>query len=378
MQKIKVRVFFPNIFIIFFCILVLVSSLFDIPRQVFPFKTILEFGVFLIFMFTCMKYKSKYHYLLLYFIGYILYNITYGYFISGAHIRDILIENKFLFYFPIIIFACSSKSLISFKTLSLFQKVIIIVFIFKYSFMKFIEGVNRPEFISESNFELSMILIVSFFIFYFSKKISYVNLSLVFLIVLLSGSRSAFLGLIPFVFLCFSRAELGKSLRYIVISFIVFAVLLLTAILAPRILSFDSIDRLTFLFILFDEVQSWTFFEFLFGTDPITPLKDASCHRLRHFEGKFASDGSGKCYAVILHSFFMRLFFNHGVIGLFVTMASLYSIIRSRFDTHFTLGIMFFVCTSSLSVSGMSNVFIVFSLCLLFISKLPEIPNYRV
>ncbi len=46
-----------------------------------------------------------------------------------------------------------------------------------------------------------------------------------------------------------------------------------------------------------------------------TPLLPASCADLSYYQTLFSYAGDGRCYSVILHSFIMRVIYDHGIIG---------------------------------------------------------------
>ena len=114
-----------------------------------------------------------------------------------------------------------------------------------------------------------------------------------------------------------------------------------------------------------DEVRYWPAWKFLFGSMPLTPLSSASCSSLAYYHDLFSFSGDGRCYSVILHSYFLRVIFDHGIIGLaFLLLFMMISLRKSGYAKNEVFVFLGIICSSALSVSAMNSVFVSLAIAL--------------
>lgn len=127
----------------------------------------------------------------------------------------------------------------------------------------------------------------------------------------------------------------------------------------------EDIDRYRFLIILFYEIRDWDLINYLLGSKPITPLSQASCNSLSYYESLFSHSGDGSCYSVILHSYIMRTFFDHGILGIAFHLAFLWYVLGAAKYTHRErICITGVILASGTSVSSLNSIYTVLALAI--------------
>jgi hypothetical protein len=120
-----------------------------------------------------------------------------------------------------------------------------------------------------------------------------------------------------------------------------------------------ELDRLVFFHTFLFEVRDWPFWEFLTGSFPLTPLSPGSCGSLAFYTPLFSQTDAGVCYSVILHSFFLRGLFDHGVLGIVLIYTLVWrGLRRSGVGLRDTIGLLALFTVSGFSVSAFNNVFV--------------------
>ncbi|HDS1653684.1 TPA: hypothetical protein QEL76_001603 [Stenotrophomonas maltophilia] len=299
-----------------------------------------------------------------------------------AHPLDFAQAYKAFFYvIPLCLFYKSD--VFSRKVAVRVLKFLLVAFLIKYSYsivMNFTPRMgSRPGIYVENNFELIFIILYFFVVRGdLGRRMTYWFLVLL-AIVALSGSRSSVLALLVLFYgLYLNRLSLK--------TFFYFAGMLALGAVAAAIFflrseggGVESIDRYNFMMVFVNEVSSWPSWKFLVGSMPLTPLSSAACGRLAFYDDLFSFAGDGRCYSVILHSYFLRVVFDHGIIGLAFLLWFMWRALRnsgySKNDVAVFIGI---VCSSALSVSAMNSVFVALALALaLGLRKAPVLSSSR-
>ncbi len=249
-------------------------------------------------------------------------------------------------------------------------KLLMVAFLLKYSYSIALNVTprmgTRPGLFVENNFEL-IFLLLYFFILRedFGKRLT-AWFAVLSVIVLISGSRSSALALIVVFCGIYLRNLSLKTVFYLL------GLAILGASAAALFLSrgyaaggIESIDRFRFMMIFLYEIRNWSVFDYLFGSFPITALSNESCKALSFYEGLFSYSEDGSCYSVVLHSYFFRVIFDHGVFGLALLFYFLaFTLKRSgyaRIDVAVIIGVL---AASALSVSAMNSIFATLALAL--------------
>lgn len=284
--------------------------------------------------------------------------ITY----SEASVTDFLQAYKAFFYLVALGFLVG-KRVFDGPRLARFSTLLIAAFAVKYGYSVALGLADRPGVYIENNFELIMLM----GLFYLAWPWLGPRRNLLFLvlagIVLVSGSRSAALGLICIYLPLFVRTSNRAWPLHVGGAAVVgYAVYWLFSSRAEQDAG-APLDRLVFFDVFRYEVRDWPLWEFFTGAFPLTPLSPGSCGSLRFYEALFSQTDPGVCYSVILHSYFLRAAFDHGILGL----GLLYGLIwlglrRSRVPVRDALALLALISVSGLSVSAFNNVFVAITL----------------
>ncbi len=110
--------------------------------------------------------------------------------------------------------------------------------------------------------------------------------------------------------------------------------------------------------------------EIFFGSAPLTPLSHETCKSLYFYNTLYSYAGDGSCYSVIFHSYFLRVIFDHGLIGLAFLSISLFWFMSSKgFAFRDYLCVLGVIYVSALSVSSFNSVFTILSVILIMITR---------
>ncbi len=241
-------------------------------------------------------------------------------------------------------------------------KFLIIAAFFKYFYAVALLGLNaRPAILTENNYELFLLigLLVVCYRFMGQRVFNYVIL--LGLEILVSGSRSAAIGFVIFVFFVTFSGETGKSFRRYLWALLSIAVVWIPLVVfQSRNTSLDTLDRINFLNHFLIETSGWHLGEWLFGAAPMTQLSSSTCQSLSYYYLLLSSAQDGSCYSVILHSFFLRVIFDFGVLGMVATFVSLWIIMRvGGVDRGIAIALVALAVANGFSVSGPNNVYVI-------------------
>ncbi len=388
----------------------LVGMLSPWDYNVLPAVPLLELAVLLLSLLVFPP-KGRGAWAFMLFAGvYLVVTLVIATFVSHAHILDYLQAYKAFFYLGLL--CCFiDKPLFKKEVLAKFFYVLVSLFLIKYGYSRVIDlGVwvsIRPGVFTENNFELVLLILLLYLVLP-AVRWRFLAFAAVMLIIFLSGSRSAFLCFAVVYF--FSVFRLGKS--FIKQWLLLFPLLVLlaygivsdrmdisigggggTTVQAPSMpapeerqgsvtspesadageqepLTFRSflergasIDRVRFLLYFLDETEDWHWGNVLLGTQPLTPLSVQTCEDLSYWSELHSFSGDGSCYSVILHSYIIRVLYDHGVAGLlFLIVFTVYALRKSGYSWADTLCVLGVLLASSLSVSAFNSVFAVLSM----------------
>lgn len=295
-------------------------------------------------------------------LAYVLISFGLMFLFNPSNLLDFLQAYKaFIYVIPLCFFY---KRDIFSRALSLkVLKFLLVLLLVKYSYSLALDlnprmG-SRPGLFVENNFELIFAILYFFTMSDDFGKGRNAWFALMTTVVLLSGSRSSALALIVIFGGIYLRYLNMKTIFYL------FGLGLLALAAGALFLSrgyaaggIESIDRFRFMMVFLYEIRNWSLFDFALGSFPITALSNESCRALSFYEGLFSYSGDGSCYSVVLHSYFFRVIFDHGIIGLFFLFAFIAFALRgsgfSRYRVMIFIGVL---SASALSVSAMNSVF---------------------
>jgi hypothetical protein len=283
---------------------------------------------------------------------------------SEAALPDFLQAYKAFFYLVALGFLVG-KEVFDAPRMARFTTLLIAAFLIKYGYSVALGLADRPGVYIENNFELIMLM----GLFYLSWPWLGRRRNLLFLalavIVLISGSRSAALGLICIYLPLFVRTSNRTwPLHVAGAGAVGYAVFSLFNSRAAQDAG-ARLDRLVFIDVFRYEVRDWPLWEFFTGSFPLTPLSPGSCGSLRFYELLFSTSDPGVCYSVILHSYFLRAVFDHGILGLALLYALVWIGLRcSGVPLRDTLALLALISVSGLSVSAFNNVFVAITLAI--------------
>jgi hypothetical protein len=289
--------------------------------------------------------------------AYVLVKTLLLVFYSSASITDFLQAYKSFFYL-VLLGLLVGAGVFDRARLARFTTFLIAVFLVKYGYSLALGLDDRPGIYLENNFELIMLLGLF--------QLAWPDLGIrrdwlfaaVAATVLLSGSRSAALGLlVVYVFLYVRTSNRTWPLHLAGVAVVGYGVL---SVFTSRASADGTarLDRLNFLDTYLYEVRDWPLWEFLTGSFPLTPLSPGSCGSLSFYSLLFSRTDPGTCYSVILHSYFLRALFDHGILGLAVLFVLLWTgLRRSGTSVRDSLALLGLISVSGLSVSAFNNVF---------------------
>jgi hypothetical protein len=179
-------------------------------------------------------------------------------------------------------------------------------------------------------------------------------------IFLISGSRSSIV-ILFLVLLIYSSSRIQFKQLILGLFFLLagsFAVSYIFLLRGDGIVDFASIDRFVFAGVFWDVVKDWGGYEYLFGADRLTALPAWACNQLAFYSGLFSYSGDFRCYSVILHSFWLRILYDHGVLMVFsLVYMSYFFLAQNKFSTRFIVAFLAAATLNGLSVSSFNSIY---------------------
>lgn len=294
---------------------------------------------------------------------YIIYSLFYVELETHTNLLDFIQAYK-SFYYLILMGFFYKRNVFNKKSIETLFKYLLVIYLLKYSFDKFIVGINRPTVLIENNFELILLIMLYYFVNLLKKEPVIFNTGLMLLICIISGSRSSLLALMIAIVFSLNKQINLKKLIYILL--IPVAGLFVFIIFQQRLShdgysSYEQIDRFKFFLEFLYSTSSWPWWRFAIGSEALTPLSSLSCYNLSSYVDLFSYAGDGKCYSVILHSFLLRVIYDHGLIGLFFLLGAV-TLYLNKFSLKAKLCILLIIISTALSVSSLNNVYVALAL----------------
>lgn len=323
--------------------------------------------VFLLMVFLVLKsISSQFLFFTLIAFFYVIFSFFWSVVLEGSNYFDFLKAYKAFFYIPMLSLFVG-KDVFYVEHLKKLFIFLLFLFLIKYSYSLVLDFTprmgSRPGLFVENNFELIFLILFFYLLFpFFSQK--KVLLCLVLFVVFISGSRSAFLAFFSVCFFIYFRFSIKSCFALLLLSIIVIG-LGITLFFERLDGGIEDIDRFRFALIFLSEVQSWPWWKFFLGAHPLTPLSPSSCEALSYYSSMYSYSGDGSCYSVILHSYVLRVIFDHGIFGFsFLLLFVWTSLNRSGYSHRQILCVISVLIISSLSVSSFNNIFVAISLAM--------------
>lgn len=278
--------------------------------------------------------------------------VLYG----SASLPDFLLAHKAFIYLAALAFFVG-RSVFYGRRLAQFTTFLVAVFLAKYGYSIALGLADRPGIYLENNFELILLMGLVYLAYpYLGARRDWVFAALA-ITVLISGSRSAALGLVcVYLFRYVKTSNRTWPLHVAGVAVVSHAVLALFSARAEQ--DGTQLDRLVFFQTFLAEVRDWPLWQFLTGAFPLTPLSPGACGSLSFYVELFSKTDPGVCYSVIFHSFLMRAVFDHGLIGLGLLYGLLWwGLRRSGTPARDALALLGVITLSALSVSAFNSVF---------------------
>jgi hypothetical protein len=241
------------------------------------------------------------------------------------------------------------------SVLAQFFKIFCVVLLLVYVTTFLFSG-SRPSLYSENNFEVPALIIL--------LVIAGGNLSRAWnvvtgMIAILSLSRS---GLLAYLYASYLHLE---NSSYRLLRFFGVTIVAITAIYylfsVREIVSFEDIDRYKFLIIFINSYDELSLVNILIGHGLASELPVYTCMSMSYYS-ELIHVNPAYCNSVIFHSFFMRVFYDTGLVGTFLLLFIWFFALIKIFDNKQALTIFGVLGIASLSVSGFGNSIILWPL----------------
>lgn len=334
--------------------------------------TILFEGILLVFfIFNFSSISKEILWIPIFSLVYVVLSLVYAVLLKENHVLDFFLIFKSFIYLVIVSQFVGIKSLDPEFTRKTFL-VVLSLFLVKYLFLVAI-GTSRQSIrvFEESNFELMLLSYLFLLDYNNHRKVKYLEMLLLLVTFFISGSRS---GLVIIVFLigCIFLRDLNWKNFLLLLVFAPVGLGLIYFIFLNRSEgdSLESIDRYIFFLSFLKEVKTWTFLDFLIGSERITALSPETCGKFTYYTKLFSFRGDGSCYSVMLHSFVIRVIFDHGILGFLFLCTAVYQLVRkSGFDRFISILVLMVLILNSLSVSAFNSVYAMIGVALFLISS---------
>ncbi|MBQ4849217.1 hypothetical protein [Pseudoalteromonas sp. MMG012] len=363
-------------YLLLFLVLSLLSFLSFGNYHVLPVNIIFELLV--LFAFFCVVKRMD-------LVVWGIFSLSAGYFIvsfllgqiRGVHPSDFLLAYKAFFYLSILCFF-SSKVLFTSDILKKFWYLMLSLFFLKYVVWIAIGAGFRPGIFTENNFEVMFLLFVGVAVWGLRNSLSASEWILLGVIIFLSGSRSGIICFLAmFVLLTIKEMNWKVIFQIFVAGLIGIGVI---AIFISRLSggSAEDIDRVVFFQGFLVAISDWGWWQFLFGSQVLTPLPDEVCNRLVFYQTLFSAKSPDICYSVILHSYITRTIFDHGFFGFFFIFFVINGLMKlSQVTLKARLTVIVILFLNGASVSSVNSVYAVMGIILILTALYPHRYEYE-
>lgn len=360
--------FNPLYIIIFGLSLTLVTGVIAYDRLNFlPAKAVYEPLIILASLLSIFRVKNRFLFFSFLSISYVFVSYVSTIYVYGDfNFFDFFISYKSFFY-VILLTPFVGKKYLTRSVFDKFLVFLILCFVFKYLVSRFIFDNSRPGLLDENNFELLFVLLMYLLSCFIDKRVFTLKLLAIVLIVFVSGSRSGILSLLFLIFMAYDKKLSSRGFFALVIFFFLSAMSII--VLMQRLGGgIESIDRFVFLQLFIHDVSSWSLLDYFFGNIPLTPMSFYTCNSLSFFQTLFSHKNDGTCYSVVLHSYILRMIFDHGILGLIFVFSFVYTALRtSGYNIRFCITVVGLISINGLSVSAFNSVFCFLGLLFLLV-----------
>jgi len=366
-------------YLIYFTLLSLTFFSLLTPLPVNKLDIKLYMTILLIIMFSLSLNKINKNIIIeLYFILlYVFYALFYLIFDESINYKDFIIV--FLpFFYSIILSFFAGKSFLSIQRYKKIFFYISAAFLIRYLVLVLFNITSRPTLFLENNFEIMFLILIYIGYCHIENnvKLKKIYTVLILTIVLLSGSRSGIVSFLVVILVLNIRFKFNiRDISLIFIIFLLF-VLFISVFLFRTDGGLNSIDRVQFLFYFLNEINDWSFWQYLFGNPIITPLSYNTVSHFSYFHNLMSYKHDGTAYSILFHAFDLRVIFDHGIIGLFFIFYFINKIlIISRYNLRERISILSLFFLNGLSVSSFGNIMGIIGLFLIIIIKKEKYEN---
>lgn len=348
-----------------------------------PVTSILD-GVILFILFYNFKgsINKQFRYIFIFTLLYLVLSLCYVFFHNGVNLGlfiDFIYNFKSFYYLLIYIFIINYNIFDS-KFINLFYKILLFFFFLKYLISYLFVGIDsRPILFIENNYELVLLASICYLDYVLNgNNFNWWMLFFTSLVFVLGKSNS---GIIIWFFVSMSMIyyrhgffnfNLKKLFTFIFIVCCVLFVLALRFNFSDNI-EYSSIDRFSFLSSFLFDTKDWSFFNYLLGSERITPVSSSTAYSLGFYENLFSKENPVIAYSVIYHSFILRMIYDHGVILLIFMFYILYLIFNFKGYTKVnSLTFVLIFLLSGFSVSSLNSSLSAFSIVLILCCYFPR------
>ena len=361
------------VYAIFFGLLIVTGVVSFYQYNLLPAQALLELLFLLAIFFISVQSLSLVSVVMaMIYALYVSVSLVYAYSID-VNLLDFLQAYKAFFYVGVL-FLFGGVKYFNVRFLYLFYWYLLLALFLKYSYSLVLDLTprmgERPGLFEENNFELMLPILLFLLISHIfgAYKMRWSAL-LLFVVVFISGSRSALVSLFFVFFVLYVRNDFRSYLISGVTATLGSLAIYLIFVDRMDGKYFDEIDRVRFLLYFLEEVKTWGVSDYLWGTERLTPLSESTCAALSSYRLLFSYSGDGSCYSVILHSYILRVLFDHGVLALGILCGSVYWMLMKATSSHrVAIGALGCILLSGLSVSSFNSVFVAISLFMLLTS----------
>jgi len=331
-----------------------------------PATQILELLFFSFSLFYIKRIKKSLLPFLILATFYVVYSFFIAVILQKVHILDFLQAYKAFIYVPFLSFFVG-KNTIDSKFISKLFKTLLFFFLIKYSYSHVFGITKRPGVFTENNFELIFLLLVFYLNFIYRGKTTWVELIVLFIVFVLAGSRSAMVSFLFVYFMITIRKINKKTLVNILVLFLIAGFTSVVFLQRMPVFDLQLTDRYKFLMMFIHDTSNWEWWDFLIGNYSLRPMSDYVCQSLSYYTSLFSHRADGSCYSVILHSYILRVVFDHGILGfVFLIMFTKQGLKIMGLKTKEIITVLGTILITSLSVSAFNNIYITLALALFF------------
>ena len=284
--------------------------------------------------------------------------------------EEIIRAHKWLLYIAALFLMLGLKIHSAARVARLARWLIILSFV-KYLLFVSVYGLgSRPGIFTENNYELVLILGLFASTYRYHEKSKNILLGLLGVSILISESRSASIGFVIVILYVLSlKSSRNSFTRYLTLVAVGISTYIPFFVFQSRNTDFATLDRLNFFNSFLDETQSWQALDWIFGSPPLTQLTDYTCTRLSFYSILLSAAEDGSCYSVILHSFYLRVLFDFGILGFILSFAALFYIMqRAGVSGGLMLVLVGLAIANGISVSGQNNIYVILPILLAMLS----------